>query len=141
MRPVSIPVAHLGGDRPQDQARGFGAGLHTDPAAQLAGRHRRTQDGKESADAGTRRPEQTLRAWIASLTHHDPEAWVFPQDEDKRQPMWDSGVRSAQKAAAAEGCDFPGLGPHSLRRANITWRQEVAAASKHRRAPATLPRR
>jgi len=69
------------------------------------------------------------RAWIASLTHHDPEAWVFPQDEDKRQPMWDSGVRSAQKAAAAEGCDFPGLGPHSLRRANITWRQEVGGSS------------
>jgi len=41
----------------------------------------------------------------------------------------DSGVRSAQKAAAAEGCDFPGLGPHSLRRANITWRQEVGGSS------------
>ena len=32
-------------------------------------------------------------------------------------------------AAAAEGCDFPGLGPHSFRRANITWRQEVGASS------------
>jgi integrase len=70
------------------------------------------------------------RAWLASLEPRDPEAWVFPQDEDKRQPMWDSGVRKALKlAAAAEGCDFPGLGPHSLRRANITWRQEVGGSS------------
>jgi integrase len=29
----------------------------------------------------------------------------------------------------AEGCDFPGLGPHSFRRANITWRQEVGGSS------------
>jgi hypothetical protein len=44
--------------------------------------------------------------------------------------MWDSGVRSALKRAAiAEGCDFLGLGPHSLRRANITWRQEVGGSS------------
>ena len=33
------------------------------------------------------------------------------------------------KAAAAEGCNFPGLGPHSFRRANITWRQEVGGSS------------
>ena len=33
------------------------------------------------------------------------------------------------QAAAAEGCDFAGLGPHSFRRANITWRQEVGASS------------
>jgi len=39
-------------------------------------------------------------------------------------------VRQALKhAAAAEGCDFPGLGPHSFRRANITWRQEVGGSS------------
>jgi integrase len=70
------------------------------------------------------------RAWIGGLNRHDPEAWVFPQDEDKTQPMWDSGVRKALKLAAeAEGCDFPGLGPHSLRRANITWRQEVGGSS------------
>ena len=29
----------------------------------------------------------------------------------------------------AEGCDFVGLGPHSLRRSNITWRQEVGGSS------------
>lgn len=55
---------------------------------------------------------------------------MFPQDDDHRQPMWNSGVRGALKsAAAAEGCDFPGFGPHSLRRANITWRQEVGGSS------------
>jgi integrase len=44
--------------------------------------------------------------------------------------MWDTGVLKALKlAAAAEGCDFPGFGPHSLRRANITWRQEVGGSS------------
>lgn len=73
---------------------------------------------------------ERYRTWIASLKHQDADAWVFPQDDDKRQPMWDSGVRKALKlAAAAEGCDFPGLGPHSLGRANITWRQEVGGSS------------
>ena len=70
------------------------------------------------------------RVWMASLKNRDPEAWVFPQKDDLSQPMWDSGVRKALKlAAAAEGCDFPGFGPHSLRRANITWRQEVGGSS------------
>jgi integrase len=73
---------------------------------------------------------ERYRTWIASLERRDSEAWVFPQDQDKREPMWDSAIRSAlKKAAAAEGCDFPGLGPHSLRRANITWRQEVGGSS------------
>jgi integrase len=73
---------------------------------------------------------ERYRTWIGNLKHQGPEAWVFPQDDDKTQPMWDSGVRKALKTAAAdEGCDFPGLGPHSLRRANITWRQEVGASS------------
>jgi integrase len=44
--------------------------------------------------------------------------------------MWDSAVRKElHQAAEAEGCDFPGLGPHSFRRANITWRQEVGGSS------------
>jgi integrase len=33
------------------------------------------------------------------------------------------------QAAQAEGCDFAGLGPHSFRRANITWRQEVGGSA------------
>jgi integrase len=73
---------------------------------------------------------ERYRTWIGNLRHQGPEAWVFPQDDDKTQPMWDSGVRKALKIAAAdEDCDFLGLGPHSLRRANITWRQEVGASS------------
>lgn len=39
-------------------------------------------------------------------------------------------MRAALKwAARLEKCDFPGFGLHSLRRANITWRQEVGASS------------
>jgi integrase len=41
---------------------------------------------------------------------------------------WDSGVRQAlKKAAEDENCVFPGFGPHSLRRANLTLRQEAGA--------------
>src|SRR6202171_6414942 len=59
-----------------------------------------------------------------------PEKWVFVRTDGSGLPLWDSGVRQAlKKAAAAEGCDFPGLGPHSFRRANITWRQEVGGSS------------
>jgi integrase len=56
--------------------------------------------------------------------------WVFVRTDGSGLPLWDSGVRQAlKKATAAEGCDFPGLGPHSFRRANITWRQEVGGSS------------
>ena len=37
--------------------------------------------------------------------------------------------KALKQAAIAEKCDFPGFGPHSLRRANITWRQEVGGSS------------
>ena len=74
------------------------------------------------------------------LKWQEPNAFVFPQEDDDKQPRWDSGVRQALKRAAravkpegAEktdpGLDFPGFGPHSLRRANITWRQEVGGSS------------
>jgi hypothetical protein len=44
--------------------------------------------------------------------------------------MWDSTVRELlHEAAKAECCDFLGLGPHSFRRANITWRQEVGGSA------------
>jgi len=59
-----------------------------------------------------------------------PDSWVFHQKRDPEKPMWDSGVRDAlHQAAQAEDCDFPGLGPHSFRRANITWRQEVGGSA------------
>ena len=39
-------------------------------------------------------------------------------------------MRNVLKSAAfTEGCDFPGFGTHSLRRANITMRQEVGGSS------------
>ena len=78
------------------------------------------------------------RDWIAQLKHKGPNAWVFP-GEDPAQPRWDSSVRQTLKRAArsikAEGADkndpgldFPGFGPHSLRRTNITWRQEIGSS-------------
>jgi integrase len=59
-----------------------------------------------------------------------PDGWVFHQKRSQEKPLWDSGVRDAlHQAAQDEGCDFPGLGPHSFRRANITWRQEVGGSA------------
>ena len=66
----------------------------------------------------------------AAAEESKPGRWVFVRTDGTGLPLWDSGVRQALKrAAAAEGCDFPGLGPHSIRRANITWRQEVGGSS------------
>ena len=60
----------------------------------------------------------------------EPDAFVFQQKRAPGKPLWDSGVRDAlHQAAQAEGCDFAGLGPHSFRRANITWRQEVGGSA------------
>src|SRR5204862_4215669 len=59
-----------------------------------------------------------------------PDSFVFQQKRAPGKPLWDSGVRHAlHQAAQAEGCDFPGLGPHSFRRANITWRQQVGGSA------------
>jgi integrase len=70
------------------------------------------------------------RAWIATLKNTGDDAWVFPQSTDPEHALWDSGVRQAlHKAAVAVGCDFNGLGPHSFRRANITWRQAVGGSA------------
>lgn len=69
-------------------------------------------------------------AWIAERKITDPETWMFLKRGDASAPLWDSGVRQAlKKAAEDEGCDFPGFGPHSLRRANITLRQEVGGSA------------
>ncbi len=66
----------------------------------------------------------------AAAESAQPEQFVFTRTDGSGLPLWDSGVRQALKrAATAEGCDFPGLGPHSFRRANITWRQEEGASS------------
>jgi integrase len=69
-------------------------------------------------------------AWIEKTNVKEPNQWVFCQDNDPAKPMWDSGVRKALKIAAVLAeCDFEGFGLHSLRRANITWRQEVGASA------------
>jgi integrase len=59
-----------------------------------------------------------------------PDSFVFQQKRAPGKALWDSGVRDAlHQAAQAEGCDFIGLGPHSFRRANITWRQQVGGSA------------
>jgi integrase len=59
-----------------------------------------------------------------------PEEFVFQQNRAPGKPLWDSGIRDAlHQAAEVEACDFPGLGPHSFRRANITWRQQVGGSA------------
>src|SRR5215472_15662950 len=68
--------------------------------------------------------------WIKELGTTNPDTWLFPKRGDDSAPLWDSGVRQALKQAAEEeGCDFPGFGPHSLRRASITLRQEVGGSA------------
>jgi integrase len=70
------------------------------------------------------------REWIARKAIAKPTDWLFPQPENCKKPMWDSGVRKALKEAAKlAGCDFVGFGLHSFRRANITWRQEVGGSA------------
>src|ERR1039457_1966121 len=59
-----------------------------------------------------------------------PEKWIFTLTDGSALPLWDSGFRqAARRAAAVEGCDLPGLGPHSFRRANIAWRQQEGTSS------------
>ena len=58
------------------------------------------------------------------------DAWVFHQKRAPNRPLWDSGIRDAlHQAARAEHCNFKGLGLHSFRRANITWRQQVGGSA------------
>jgi integrase len=88
----------------------------------------KTARSRRTLALGTLR--ERYRRWIGGLADGSAEGWVFPQQQDGKRPMWDSGVRKALKLAAEEeGCDFAGLGLHTLRRANITWRQEVGGSS------------
>ncbi len=73
---------------------------------------------------------ERYRQWIGKKGIVKPNEWIFPQDEDRTKPMWDSGVRKElKKAARNAGCDFKGFGLHSFRRANITLRQEVGGSA------------
>jgi len=88
----------------------------------------KTKNSKRTLALGTL--SDRFKAWIAKQGITKPDDWIFAQEEDRTKPMWDSGIRKALKIAAVEaGCDFPGFGLHSFRRANITWRQEVGGSA------------
>lgn len=58
------------------------------------------------------------------------DVFIFDRGDGSGEPVRDETVREALKAAAKElGVDFLGLGMHTLRRANITWRQGIGASS------------
>jgi integrase len=93
------------------------------------------QDVGQPKTEGSRRVlgiGQLVERYRAKIVDDNPEPdeFVFQQKRAPGRPLWDSGVRDAlHQAAAAEGCNFPGLGPHSFRRANITWRQQVGGSA------------
>jgi integrase len=87
----------------------------------------KTEDSRRVLGIGDLAQELRARALKIGAK---PDMWVFPQKCCAEKPMWDSTVRELlHEAAKAEGCDFLGLGPHSFRRANITWRQEVGGSA------------
>ena len=87
----------------------------------------KSEDSKRVLGIGDLVARYSAKAVVDAAT---PDLFVFQQKRAPGRPLWDSGVRDAlHQAAAAEGCDFPGLGPHSFRRANITWRQQVGGSA------------
>src|SRR5258708_22918397 len=87
----------------------------------------KSEDSKRVLGIGDLVVRYSAKAVVDGAT---PDSFVFQQKRAPGRPLWDSGVRDAlHQAAAAEGCDFPGLGPHSFRRANITWRQQVGGSA------------
>jgi integrase len=87
----------------------------------------KSQDSKRVLGIGDLLDRLRAKAAEGAAT---PDAFMFQQKRAPGRPLWDSGVRDAlHQAAAAEGCDFPGLGPHSFRRAKITWTQEVGGSA------------
>jgi integrase len=87
----------------------------------------KSEDSKRLLGIGDLVPRYRAKA---AADHATPESFVFQQKRALGKPLWDSGVRDAlHQAAQAERCDFPGLGPHSFRRANITWRQQVGGSA------------
>jgi integrase len=87
----------------------------------------KSEDSKRLLGIGDLVERYRARAVADSAT---ADVFVFQQKRAPGKPLWDSGVRDAlHQAAEVEGCDFPGLGPHSFRRANITWRQQVGGSA------------
>jgi integrase len=88
----------------------------------------KTKNSKRTLALGTLL--ERYQAWIKAKNITRPNDWIFFQEDDPSKPMWDSGVRKALKIAALDaGCDFPGFGLHSFRRANITMRQEEGGSA------------
>jgi integrase len=88
----------------------------------------KTKNSKRTLALGTL--VDRFQAWITANKITRPTDWIFFQEGDRGKPMWDSGVRKALKIAAVDaGCDFPGFGLHSFRRANITMRQEEGGSA------------
>jgi len=87
----------------------------------------KSEDSKRTLGIGDLLDRYCAKATEDAATR---DSFVFQQKRAPGKPLWDSGVRDAlHQAAEAEGCDFPGLGPHSFRRANITWRQQVGGSA------------
>jgi integrase len=88
----------------------------------------KTKNSRRTLALGTLVPR--YQAWIEAKNITRPNDWIFFQEDDRSKPMWDSGVRKALKIAAVDaGCDFPGFGLHSFRRANVTMRQEEGGSA------------
>lgn len=88
-----------------------------------AGRRAKTAAGSSgSATFASRLRKKAFKAGSK------PEAWVFHRKrsgaaEGLRRPRRDS------LGHQDEGCEFPGLGPHSLPRATITWGPEACGSA------------
>lgn len=88
----------------------------------------KTKNSKRTLSLGSQ--VDRYQRWIALNDIIHPNDWIFFQEDDRSKPMWDSGVLKALKIAAVDaGCDFPGFGLHSFRRANITMRQEEGGSA------------
>jgi integrase len=87
----------------------------------------KTETSRRTLALGDLAARFKLRAAGCSAT---PDDWVFGQPRDPSNPLWDSSIRKElHKAARSEDCDFAGLGPHTFRRANISWRQVEGASA------------
>lgn len=87
----------------------------------------KTEGSRRTLGLGMLAPRYHVKALRESASS---EAFVFQQRRNPGKALWDSGVRDALHQAAKDAnCDFAGLGPHSFRRANITWRQQVGGSA------------
>src|SRR5208282_2828003 len=69
----------------------------------------KSEDSKRTLGIGDLAERYRAKAVADRAT---PDSFVFQQKRSPGRPLWDSGVRDAlHQAAAAVGCDFPGLGP------------------------------